>query len=290
MNSQLVGWLQDIEDRKLGGLVSQLHERLLKPMADVPTFTESRARALLRTTNVVDDPTLADFKQLISHPAGIRTTLYQLLNQAKLSPQPIVPNSEPTTTSWLVTILAAFANQREYPLHQLDPAQPPAPNSPAGQLVQRAGQFIRQQSQQSVTDRDRLAKKLAFAGIPTTTDVDNVSQTPVIPAPEIFRPPIPVNYPEMNPTIALSDNEVTETSSSQGRLRITEADLAPSPPPPAPQPPVIRIDAPPVRVPPRRNAGTQTKITTQVRQQAQKLRQTLHTPAPQTTTKAPCTC
>ena len=108
------------------------------------------------------------------------------------------PISESPAINWLTLAIAAHAYKSEYPLYQLDPASPPSEYSPAGQLVKRAATFLRQQIQRSATERDKLGKKLAYApgdGTPTLATMSN--EQPVAPVPPHYRPPIPVNYPEV---------------------------------------------------------------------------------------------
>lgn len=175
----------------------------------VPDFTESRAKALLRAAGVVDDPTLHDFARLLEGSnTAVRLALHDLLQTTGLTENEEVialtrsvsslqsPVSDPTP--WLALSIAAHAWKSGYPLYQLDPASPPGEYSPAGQLIKRAATFLRQQVQRSATERDKLARKLAYtpgAGTPTLETLPN--QQPIAPVPPHFRPPVPVNYPEV---------------------------------------------------------------------------------------------
>ena len=52
---------------------------------DVPSFTESRAKALLRASDVLDDPTLHDFLRLMENTTAVRIALYDLLESTDLA-------------------------------------------------------------------------------------------------------------------------------------------------------------------------------------------------------------
>lgn len=198
-----------------------------------PTFSESRAKALLRVTESLDDPTLNDFHRLVGNEVSLRLALHELLSKSGLAESEEVqaliasaaaatPTAEVPTINWLSLALATFAWKREYPLLELDPASPPTLNSPAGSLVKEAAQFIRQQVQRSPTDRDRLAKKLAFAGtLPPSTPAtsDNNPTIPLVPDPSVFRPPVPVRYPEL----------------VRAAVKVELPQDPPPPPPPVPQ-------------------------------------------------------
>ena len=207
---------------------------------EVTPFTPSRARALLREAGVVDDPILNDFSRLVEDEAAARVALHDLLREADLAAEDEVqhlaarPSTADTSSSvdWLGLAVAAYAWQRQYPLQQLDPAAPPAPHTPAGQIVAHAGHFLRRQVQRSRTDRERLARRLALRPgerAQRLEDVEPGSVTP--PLPPHFRPPIPVRYPEVaretvqvepGETEELEDQPVTRSEP----LTITEEDLA----------------------------------------------------------------
>jgi hypothetical protein len=184
----------------------------------VPDFTESRAKALLRAAGVVDDPTLHDFARLVgSGNTAVRIALHDLLQKTTLAEEDEVtalatalsslqsPISNVQPIPWLTLAIAAHAWKSGYPLYQLDPASPPNEYSPAGQLVKRAATFLRQQVQRSATERDKLARKLAYApgdGTPTLETMAN--EQPIAPVPPHYRPPIPVNYPEV---VRINEND-----------------------------------------------------------------------------------
>lgn len=227
--------------------------------AEQPTFTESRAKALLRATNVIDDPTLKDFAQRMEHETAVRLALYTLLKETELADNEEVQALAATsgtgeataaqTPSYLLLAVTAYAFQRGYPLSNLDPASPPAEFSPAGQLIKRAGYWIRQQVQRTATERDKLAKKVAFAGNAQTHASQTVDTLPAqptaAPVPPHYRPPIPVNYPEVaNETLQVEAETETPPPPAvtavpvSAKITITEADITPPPAPPRTMPPI----------------------------------------------------
>ncbi|MCA9933250.1 MAG: hypothetical protein H6662_09025 [Ardenticatenaceae bacterium] len=220
MEESALTLIQALPDTHLQLFAARLCEWLIADLNQsdepVPDFTESRAKALLRAANVIDDPTLHSFSKLVDWETGstpetaVRLTLYDLLNETNLADESEVQaigaaaahvqTSNPQAPiSWLSLTVAAFAWKSEYPLYQLDPAAPPGEYSPAGQLVKRAAFLLRQQVQRSATDRDKLARKLAYsapqAGPPNLEQMQ--PDGTIAPLPPYFRPPIPVNYPEM---------------------------------------------------------------------------------------------
>jgi hypothetical protein len=226
-------------------------------------FTESRAKALLRAAGVVDDPTLHDFKKLITNSTAVRLALHDLLAAADLAEHDEVNALAATTgagtaeetepaVDWLALAVAAQAWKSEYPLHQLDPAAPPGPYSPAGQLIKRAATFLRQQIQRSATDRDKLARKLTYTGGSGAPTLDEMSAAqPIAPVPPHFRSPIPVRYPEY----ARETLQVDESNSAADPppvtrnpgITITNEDLEPAEQPPLrmPEIKITRDQVPP---------------------------------------------
>ena len=230
----------------------------------VPDFTESRAKALLRAAVVVDDPTLHDFARLVDGGStAVRLALHDLLQETGLAESEEVTTLAQTSNaistpqspiSWLALSIAAHAWKSGYPLYQLDPASPPGEYSPAGQLIKRAATFLRQQIQRSATERDKLAKKLAYAPGDGTRTLETLpNEQPIAPVPPHFRPPIPVNYPEVaRDTVQVSENERIQeqgTVSRNAPLTITDDDIPAENQRPIRMPEIrIRAD----QVPPRR--------------------------------------
>ena len=242
----LVGKLPDNDHLLLFGerLQQWLVDDLNRSPEPVPEFTESRARALLRAADLLDEPTRHSFERLIENETAVRIALYDLLHESELAQNEAVDalvvtsamqgTAESATVEWLSLAIAGFAWKSGYPLYQLDPATPPDPYSPAGQVLKRAAYYIRRQVQRSATDREKLGRQLVYlgltgeAGARRLEDLDS-SET-IAPLPPHFRPPIPVRYPEVaSETLHVAPGEEEDkTSVTRGDpITITQSDLAP---------------------------------------------------------------
>lgn len=223
---------------------------------DGEPLTESRARALLSAANVLDEPTRHGFAQVVGSEQGMRLVLYGLLSESGLADKEEVAvlaaasagSAAPADTNapaWLALAVGAQAWRTDFLLNRLDPASPPDPYSPAGQVLKRAAYFVRQEVQRSATDRDKLGRKLAYAtGGAATLNTLSPDGT-IAPIPPYYRTPVPERYPEYNPGLEVSPDELGQPAtqvppSSGGPLSITAADLQ-SDLPPATQPP-LRIE------------------------------------------------
>lgn len=269
MDEKTTTLIKSIDTEHLPIFAAQLADWLIADLnqsrESVPDFTESRAKALLRAADAVDMPTLDDFARLVENETAVRLALHDLLQESELMESdqlPVISNQSPVSespvsespVSWLALSIAAFAWKSGYPLHQLDPASPPEPYSPAGQVLKRAAHWLRQQVQRSATDRDKLGKKLAFVeSANAAPNLDNLqSEGTIAPVPPYFRPPVPVRYPEVARETVRIDAEQEETPppvTRSKRITITRDDLEP----PASQPtrmPPIRIER--SQVPPAR--------------------------------------
>jgi hypothetical protein len=231
----------------------------------VPDFTESRAKALLRAADVVDDPTRHSFAKLMeNNVTAVRIALYDLLQESELAENEEVaaltavagaaePGDKPI--NWSALAIAAYAWKDDYPLYQLDPASPPGTYTPAGQIISRAGYFMRQQVQRTATERDKLGKKVAYDGTAVAPGTPSLEQLPqqqqIAPTPPHFRPPIPVRYPEVS-------RDTVEISPDEAADRTLNIESIPEPPAPTrgPQIKITEHDLPdenqPQRMPPIR--------------------------------------
>lgn len=188
-------------------------------------FTESRAKALLRVGDMLDEPTRHSFERLMGEAVTepvLRIALFDLLAESGLAEhdeikalatataQAAAPDAMPPI-HWFALALAAFAYKSDILLSQLDPAQPPDGYSPAGMAVRRTAAFVRQQIQYSATERDKLGRKLGYnpaaAGTP---NLDTLPEsTPIAPLPPYYRMPVPVRYPEVaRETIQIEGEDV----------------------------------------------------------------------------------
>lgn len=212
----------------------------------VPDFTESRAKALLRAADLLDDPTRHSFERLVEQENGVRVALYGLLAQSKLAQEEEVAAIGATAAAsdgdaslrdikWLSLAIAAFGLHSGYPLYQFDPSSPPDPYSPAGQVLKRAAYFVRQEVQRSATERDKLQRRLGYDAAAVHPDAPSLEELQardtIAPLPPHFRPPIPVRYPEVSrDTIRLDDDDAAAGESAQPTrgepLKISREDLA----------------------------------------------------------------
>jgi hypothetical protein len=259
-----------IDNDHLAVFANRLTEWLLADLnaseEAVPAFTESRAKALLRAANVVDDPTRHNFAKLMeNNVTAVRLALYDLLKESELAENEEVvaltavsgaADPDDKAVAWSALAIAAFAWKDGYPLYQLDPASPPDTYTPAGQLISRAGHFMRQQVQRTATERDKLGRQLAYqrtAVAPGTPSLDQLtSPNEIPPLPPHYRPPIPVRYPEVaRDTIQIEDEDAPDTT-----LNVEETVEETAVPPRAPQITITEQDLPdekrPTTMPPIR--------------------------------------
>ena len=290
---------QRLRDWLLAQSVYEAQETSSAPQFSASVFTESRAKALLRATNAVDDATLHDFARLMEQETAVRLALHDISKHSGLADndevlalatvvnQSASPNLQ-ATIDWLSLSMAAFAWKSGYPLQQLDPTTPPEPYSPAGQAVKRTAHFLRQQIQRSATERDKLSRKLRFRETAVGDTTPYLEQLQAserqAPLPPYYRPPIPVNYPEVaQDTVSIAEdeplNEPTPPPSRSASITITEDDLNPAPlPENVTRMPSIRIttdqlyqsppssSASPQVVTPNSGAQAATNFTESVRQ------------------------
>lgn len=217
-------------------LVHWLSEESKPDEEQVPVFTNSRAKALLRSSNVVDEASLDDFYRLLDNEAGERVAFYDLMADTGLSDNEEVMvlaqlpvTEEQESIPWLSMIVSAYAWRSGYPFYQLDPASPPTSYSPAGQVLKRSGQFIRRQIQRSATERDKLTRKLSIppSGAVSLDDLE-MTDLPAAPLPPHYRPPVPESYPEIARDTLEIDQEDLEHApliSVGDPLVITEEEL-----------------------------------------------------------------
>lgn len=219
-----------------GWLVSDLNQSA----ETVPEFTESRARALLRAADLLDEPTRHSFERLAENEVFVRVALFDLLLKSELAGREEVAalvvtaaasekTGAQTAVDWPGLAIAAFAWRDGYALYQLDPASPPAAFTPAGQVLKRAAQFMRRQVQRSATEREKIGRELVFAA-GRTPGLDQLGPGGVVaPLPPYYRTPIPVRYPEVASGVVKVDPEEDLPAGQVQRgekLTITDADLA----------------------------------------------------------------
>lgn len=270
MNRSIQKQLQGLQDlNQLQNFANQLHQLLLDDLNEEQPFSDNRARAVMMAMGVLDETTDNAFRRFVENESNLRVVLYDLLVAGELTLEmPALLYGDAEAVQWHSFLLAVHAFKMGYPLHQLDPSSPPSTHSPAGMMVQRAGQFMRTQLQRSATDRDRLARKLGYnaaaAGTPSLEQLNSQETQP--PVPPYYRSPVPVRYPEYNPGVRVDENEAadddepvstppaSQTPSAPNvqrgtPIKITREEVVPTPPP-AQRMPEIRITRDQVTPPP----------------------------------------
>ncbi len=250
-----LGRLRKLAAQLRGWLVADLNQS----DEPVPDFTESRAKALLRAADLLDDPTRHSFDRLLENETAVRIALFELLSQSELAAEEALAalvaaaavGDDVPFDEWLSLIVAAFAWKSGYALYQLDPASPPDPYSPAGQALKRAAYFVRRQVQRSATERDKLGRRLRYSQAAASRTLDDLQPgEQIAPLPPYYRPPIPVNYPEISADTLQVDAQPGPEPTGVTRgdpISITTDDLEP-PPAAANRRPIqiAPVDAPPI--------------------------------------------
>ncbi len=208
---------------------------------DRSTLTGVRIQSLLESVGAWDPAVIQAFEQVLkSGEAALRVTLYDLLAILELSEESGVQLYQTTADAdarWMALILVAHAYKSGYPVNNLDPASPPAIHTPAGIILQQTGQFVRQQTLRSPTERDRLAHKLLYNNLANTAVASAPDLETMPPAehsetanPPHYRTPVPVNYSEYSAEVKITLEDIDSPAPASGgsaALTITEADLIP---------------------------------------------------------------
>lgn len=199
-------------------------------------ITPSRAKALMRSSDLIDAATMSDFFGLVQRDLYKRVALYDLLADSGLADKSEVRNLTQTVIGetkqeidWLTLSICSYATKASYPVRQLDPSLPPEPFSPAGLVLRNSATFVRKQVQRSASERELLAKRLAKPLSPTRTlDQLEPSGDQIPPLPPHYRPPIPERYPEMSrETIEIDQEDISNIPRliTSDPLIITEEEL-----------------------------------------------------------------
>ena len=234
MKKEIVRWIKTISDDALNAMANELSVWLARQNG--ASITESRTKALLLAMNALDETTLNDFRRVMGNAATVRVALTGLVESAECKVESLA--SAPTmheTPNWLALALMAYAYKLDYPVENLDPGSPPSQFSPAGQVVHQTAAWLRAQVQRSATERDKMARALAF--VPSKeghrSQVTGDRQEPV------RRSSIPVRYFEHNDPVSIDPSEQLPTPSTAASIErgapiaITIDDV-PSVPVPAP--------------------------------------------------------
>lgn len=203
MKKEIVRWIKTISNDALGAMANGLAAWLAQ--ANGASATESRTKALLLAMNALDETTLNDFRRVMGNVATVRVALVELVASAEIpsNQYSVFGIQSQTAPNWLALALAAYAYKLDYPIENLDPGSPPSQFSPAGQVVHQTAAWVRKQVQRSATERDKLARALAF--VPdkqeSSQQVTGNRQQGTV------RSTIPVRYFEHTDPVAIDPNE-----------------------------------------------------------------------------------
>lgn len=218
MNRENRAYWQGIRDDELMAVAGALAHWLQKELG--ATVTESRARALLVGVNQWDEGISAEFGRVINRDAGLRIALFDLCVMADLQPERILSAQRTPViySDWIALGVAAFAQKMAYPIDELNPSSPPTSFSPAGQLLQQTGHWIKRQIQRTTSEQEQLAAQLGFVSSPTTPAP--VTSTTVV------RPSLPVRHFEFNKEITVQPDDLPSIAATPSPpLTISSADI-----------------------------------------------------------------
>lgn len=201
------------------------HTQLNKTRSAQP-FSQMTARAILRSAGLLEGDLMSAFQHVVSQEAGLRLTLYDLLDHHHAAPDlRTAADDFGRSFPWESFLLLTFAEKSGYDVQQFDPASPPQPHTPAGIVLHQAVALMRGQISRSATERDRLARHLAFDGVSQPPIIDNVSSPDNgLPA---GRPAVPVRYPEFNPDVHVTPADLSSGAAVPQPQRGAEIKITP---------------------------------------------------------------
>lgn len=228
-------------------LAASVQATLLEGISTPTHLLASKIRSVLIASGLLDDGILREFNQTIERENGLRLALSDLFERFDAPADDLLLSPADAKCDWLVLVTAACAEQQRYDLENLDPSSPPAHHSPAGLMLAQVADFLKAQTRRTGTERDRLAKKLAFDS--TALAQSSVSEL-AEPAASIqdsnVRMPAPVTYFEHNPPIKITEADFNVESDPAVTMSPVSLDLTAHPPTPEPEP---ETPAPPRTMP-----------------------------------------
>ncbi|MGB1251434.1 MAG: hypothetical protein ACPG8W_12505 [Candidatus Promineifilaceae bacterium] len=263
MQKEIVRWIKTISDEALDATANGLATWLAQENG--ASVTESRTKALLLAMNALDETTLNDFRRVMGNAATVRIALVELVGSGELKVSSFrpAPSSQSATPSWLALALMAYAYKLDYPVENLDPGSPPNQFSPAGQVVHQTAAWLRAQVLRSATERDKLARALAYVA----SETGRVEQETGRKSTPVTRSSVPVRYFEHNEPVAIDPNRPLPQPSTSAIERGVPIEITIEDVPTAPTPTPLRIEAEPAirivgesRVVPR-PAGQQSSLS-----------------------------
>ncbi|MFK7800783.1 MAG: hypothetical protein AB8G95_04055 [Anaerolineae bacterium] len=235
-------------------LAASIQATLLSEIKTPIHLLASRVRTIFLAADLLDDALLREFNQAMTREASLRLALDELFSRFAAPTENLKLAQTDEKVEWLVLVTLACAAQKGYIIENLDPASPPRTNSPAGIMLSQIADYFRAQTRRTATERDRLAKKLAYnpslAHVPLTSAPSN--QTGSTNA-ENVRSPAPVTYFEHNPAIKLTEADLDLPPQTVVTTPPVSVDMPTAPPaqpvaPQTPNPPVTPQTMPPIKI------------------------------------------
>ncbi|MEM9773624.1 MAG: carboxypeptidase-like regulatory domain-containing protein [Chloroflexota bacterium] len=217
-------------------LAASLQATLLEGISTPSHLLASKIRSVLLASNLLDDGILREFNQAVGRENGLRLALADLFERFEAPANDLLLSPSDAVCEWLVLVTAACAEQKGYDIENLDPSSPPAPHSPAGLMLAQVADFFKAQTRRTATERDRLAKKLAFdnSALSETSQESSADPAPAAADPDV-RVPAPVTYFEHNPPIKLTVEDIDQQHDPVTTLPPVSLDLTAHPPTPEPE-------------------------------------------------------
>ncbi len=199
MDKKLIQLVKQTRDEQLGALIAQVAAGVAQ---DSDAMPESRARALLLMTSALDEVTVRDFQRIMETHTAQRVAVAELLEAVKIEESFSSFTLHPSSfNGWFAPAITIFAHKVGFHVEDLDPSSPPSSFSPAGQVVHQTAAWVRGQVTRQATERDKLARRLAWKDEGgRMRDERGVGQP-------VGRPSIPVRYFEHNDPIEIDRNE-----------------------------------------------------------------------------------
>ena len=243
----------DVEGLTL--LAASVQATLLSEIETPVHLLASRIRTVFLAADLLDDGLLREFNQAMTREASLRVALDELFSRFEAPTDNLLLASPDEKVEWLVLITLACAAQKGYTIENLDPASPPRTNSPAGLMLSQIADYFRTQTRRTATERDRLAKKLAYNASLAGSTASVSSGVPVNQQAESdtsnIRMPAPVTYFEHNPPITLTEEDLDippETVVTTPPISVDLPRAQPPAPPAQPAQPVTPQTMPPIKI------------------------------------------
>lgn len=222
-------------------LAAALQATLLNEIKTPIHLLASRVRTVCLAADLLDDALLREFNQAMTRESSLRLALDELFTRFEAPTDNLLLAQPDEKVEWLVLVTLACAAQKGYIIENLDPASPPRSNSPAGIMLSQIADYFRGQTRRTATERDRLAKKLAYNPSLAQSSPGSVQVEQNLAGDANagdVRMPAPVTYFEHNPAIKLTEADLDLPPQTVVTTPPVSVDVAPTLPvqPAPPQP------------------------------------------------------